>query len=55
MHHFKLVVNGANFYTYVDNVLYNSGFDAELLTGGIMLYVNYDEVRVDNLTVTEIE
>ena len=54
MHHFKLVVEGAQLKTYVDGLLCNTATDSTLTGGGFLFFVNYDAALFDNVVVRPI-
>lgn len=52
-HHFKVVVKGNTFTTFVDGEIYNIATDSSLKKGGFMFMLTYDAAWFDNVVVRE--
>ena len=52
-HHFKIVVKGNTFTTFVDGEIYNIATDSSLKKGGFMFMLTYDAAWFDNVVVRE--
>ncbi len=52
-HHFKLVVKGNTFTTFIDGLIYNIAKDSDLTKGNFMFMLTYDAAWFDNVVVRQ--